>query len=55
VLQAAWRSLEARANLSKNIGVSEQEFLAQVFRSIDTTGTTLEKVFPPKAVAEKTA
>jgi mutual gliding-motility protein MglA len=55
VLQSAWRSLEQRANLNKNIGVSEQEFLAQVFRSIDTAGTALEKVFPPKAAKEQTA
>ena len=53
VLQAAWRSLEARAALAKNIGITEQEFLSQIFRSIDTTGTELEKVFPPKKPAEE--
>jgi mutual gliding-motility protein MglA len=54
-LQAAWRALEQRANLSKNIGVSEHEFLAQVFRSIDTSGTGLEKTFPPKQQTEQRA
>lgn len=54
VLQAAWRALEQRASLSKNIGVTEQEFLTQIFRSIDTSGTSLEKVFP-KAAAEQRA
>jgi signal recognition particle receptor subunit beta len=48
VLQVAYRSLEARANLSKNIGLSEREFLTQVFANIDTTGTELEKDFPPR-------
>ena len=48
VLQVAYRSLEARAHLSKNIGLSEKEFLTQVFANIDTTGTELEKEFPPR-------
>lgn len=48
VLQVAYRSLEARANLSKNIGLSEREFLTQVFANIDTTGTELEKEYPPR-------
>lgn len=48
VLQVAYRSLEARAHLSKNIGLSEKEFLTQVFANIDTTGTELEKDFPPR-------
>lgn len=55
VLQSAWRSLESRANLTKNIGVTEQEFLGQVFRSIDTSGTSLEKTFPPRRREEQRA
>jgi len=50
VLQQAWRSLDARAALQKNIGLSEKEFLTQVFANIDTTGTELEKEFPPRKV-----
>ncbi len=50
VLQQAWRSLDARAALQKNIGLSEKEFLTQVFANIDTTGTALEKDFPPRKV-----
>ena len=46
VLQQAWRSLEARASLSKTIQLSEREFLTQVFANIDVTGTELEKLFP---------
>ena len=46
VLQSAWRALEARAHLSRNIGLSEQEFLANIFKNIDTSGTELEKAFP---------
>ncbi len=49
VLKAAWRSIDARASLVKNIGLSEHEFLRQVFANIDTSGTELEKVFPPPA------
>ncbi len=48
VLQSAYRSLEARAGLSKNIGLTEREFLSQVFQNIDTTGTGLEKAYPPR-------
>ena len=48
VLKSAYRSIDARAHLAKNIGLTEQEFLRQVFANIDTTGTELEKVFPPK-------
>ncbi len=48
VLQSAYRTLDARAGLSKNIGLTEKEFLSQVFVNVDTTGTELEKQFPPK-------
>jgi len=43
VLQSAYRNLEARTALSKNIGLSEAEFLAQIFSGIDVRGTELEK------------
>jgi signal recognition particle receptor subunit beta len=48
VLKAAYRSIDARSNLSKNIQLTEHEFLSQVFANIDTTGTQLEKVYPKK-------
>lgn len=48
VLQSAYRSLDARAGLSKNIQLTEKEFLTQVFLNIDTSGTELEKIFPPR-------
>lgn len=50
VLQQAWRALDQRAALHKNIGLSEKEFLTQVFANIDTSGTALEKDFPPRKV-----
>jgi signal recognition particle receptor subunit beta len=54
VLQQAFRSLEARANLTKNIGLTEKEFLTQIFINIDTAGTELEKNYPArKAQAAK--
>jgi mutual gliding-motility protein MglA len=51
VLQQAYRSLEARANLSKSIGLGEKEFLTQVFANIDLTGTEVEKWLPARAPA----
>ena len=51
VLQQGYRSMDARINLAKNIGLTEQEFLSQIFANIDTAGTDLDKVFKKKAVA----
>lgn len=48
VLKSAYRSIDGRAHLAKNIGLTEKEFLTQVFANIDTRGTELEKEFPPK-------
>ncbi len=48
VLQVAYRSLEARANLTKNIGLTEKEFLTQIFANVDTSGTELERDYPSK-------
>lgn len=42
VAQAAYRRLEARAHLSRNVGLSEAEFLGQIFGQMDLTGTALE-------------
>ena len=50
VLQIAYRNMEARANLAKNIGLSELEFLTQIFTNIDVAGTKLEgRVGKPKS------
>ncbi len=49
VLKAAYRSMEARAGLLKNIGLSEGEFLAQIFNTLDVTGTEIERLFPKKS------
>jgi signal recognition particle receptor subunit beta len=48
VLQVAYRSLEARAHLTKNIGLTEREFLTQIFANVDTAGTELEREFSAK-------
>jgi mutual gliding-motility protein MglA len=45
VLESAFRSLDGRANLVKSIGLTEEEFLAQVFKGMDLSGTTLEARF----------
>jgi hypothetical protein len=54
VMQVAYRSIDARAGLTKNIGLTEREFLTQVFANIDTTGSELEKLLPPKKPVEPT-
>jgi len=43
--------MERRANLSKNVGLSEHEFLTQVFSGMDVSGTGLEGKFAKKASA----
>ena len=43
VLQVAYRYIDERADLAKNIGLTEREFLTQIFGRIDTAGTHLEK------------
>lgn len=43
ILQLAYRQLDARANISRNVGLSESEFLQQIFSRIDVKGTELEK------------
>jgi hypothetical protein len=55
VLREAYRSLDARANLQKNIQLTEQEFLGQIFSNVDTRGTALESVYPPRAAAPAAA
>jgi len=37
VLQAAYRNLDARSNLSRNLGIDENEFLTRIFSRIDTS------------------
>ena len=50
--EAELRQLEARANLTKNIGLGEKEFLSQIFANMDTAGTELEKDYPAKKAAK---
>lgn len=45
VLSQAFRSLDARASLAKSVGLTEEEFLGQVFANIDLRGTALEKQY----------
>jgi signal recognition particle receptor subunit beta len=42
LMQAAWQRLDADANLARNIGLREEEFLGRIFRHMDLGGTTLE-------------
>jgi hypothetical protein len=47
VLQLAWRNIDARASISRNIGLTEEEFLGQIFAKIDVKGTALESKYGP--------
>lgn len=53
VLQVAFRAIDARSGLAKTIGMTEREFLAQIFTNIDTAGTELEALFPPRMSAPR--
>ena len=56
VAQAAYRALDARSGLARNIGLTEAEFLGQIFGNMDLTGTTLEGRYapaPPGALAAR--
>jgi signal recognition particle receptor subunit beta len=55
VLQQAYRSLDARANLQRNIQLTEEEFLGQIFSNVDTRGTALEVLFPVGAAGPGSA
>ena len=55
VLQVAWRSLERRAGISRSIGLGEAEFLAQIFNSVEVSGTALESMYGPGKAAAAAA
>jgi signal recognition particle receptor subunit beta len=41
LMRAAWARLDADANLKRNTGMGEEEFLGRIFRHLDLGGTTL--------------
>jgi hypothetical protein len=47
LLQVAWRNLDERTRLARNIGLTEKEFLTHIFQQMDLTGTALEPVYAP--------
>lgn len=49
LLQSAWRNLDERMRLARNIGLTEKEFLTHIFQQMDLTGTTLESLYPSSA------
>jgi signal recognition particle receptor subunit beta len=51
VLQQAYRSMESRANLAKNIGLTEEELIGQIFAGIDLNGTTLAGKFTKRGAS----
>ena len=46
LLQSAWRKLDERMRLSRNIGLTEKEFLSLIFQQLDLKGTGLEALYP---------
>jgi signal recognition particle receptor subunit beta len=53
VAQAAYRRLDTRAHLARNVGLTEEEFLGQIFRRMDVTGTALEARYGEPAGGER--
>ncbi len=45
LLQVAWRNLDERTRLARNIGLTEKEFLSHIFQQMDLTGTALESLY----------
>lgn len=54
VAQSAYRALDARTGLARNIGLTEGEFLGQIFRQMDLTGTTMDGQYAPAPPAPAT-
>ncbi|HYI02039.1 GTPase domain-containing protein [Hyalangium sp.] len=42
LMRAAWQRLDVDANLGRNIGQTEEEFLGRIFSHLDLGGTTLQ-------------
>ncbi|WP_224247009.1 GTP-binding protein [Hyalangium gracile] len=51
LMQAAWQRLDADANLTRNIGLSEEEFLGRIFSHLDLGGTTLAGRYQAEGVS----
>jgi GTPase SAR1 family protein len=47
LLQVAWRNLDERMRVSRNVGLTEKEFLSHIFQQMDLKGTALEAQYPP--------
>ncbi|HSP80531.1 MAG TPA: ADP-ribosylation factor-like protein [Myxococcaceae bacterium] len=47
VAQAAWRHLDERMRLARNIGLKEEDFLTHIFQQMELGGTALESLYPP--------
>jgi mutual gliding-motility protein MglA len=46
LLRVAWRNLDERMRLARNVGLTEKEFLSHIFQQMDLTGTALESLYP---------
>ena len=51
LLRAAWQRLDVDANLGRNIGLSEEEFLGRIFSHLDLGGTTLQGRYGAEGVS----
>jgi signal recognition particle receptor subunit beta len=48
LLQSAWRNLDERMRLARNVGLTEKEFLTHIFQQMDLSGTALAPLYPPE-------
>lgn len=51
LMRVAWQRLDADTNLTRNIGLSEEEFLGRIFRHLDLGGTTLQGRYEAEGVS----
>jgi mutual gliding-motility protein MglA len=47
LLRVAWRNLDERMRLARNVGLTEKEFLTHIFQQMDLSGTALEALYAP--------
>lgn len=51
LMRSAWQRLDVDANLGRNIGLSEEEFLGRIFSHLDLGGTTLQGRYGAEGVS----
>ncbi len=52
LMRAAWQRLDADANLERNLGLGEEEFLGRIFRHMNLDGTKLAGRYEAESASE---